>query len=418
MNETTNKQLKKYLRTRALPSPWQLTGNERKDFSAAVVIPALAEEDSLPRTLAALARNPAAELSRTLVLIVINNRPTATKTQQQENQRTLKCLQSYPLPELNLAWVDASSPGFELPEREGVGMARKVGFDLALACLDWTCRPLLISLDADTLVDANYLPAIFAHFDASPKGGATIPFRHQPGETVAQEAAIRRYELYLRSYLFGLQQAGSPYAYHSIGSAFACAAEAYLAAGGMNRRQAAEDFYFLQQLAKTTGVEMLAGTVVRPSARFSARVPFGTGNAVQGQVEEGREAFKFTSTAAFQLLQAWLCAVEQGWECSAEELQRHARQLSAILADFLEELNFRRNWQKLQANHCARTQRIAAFHAWFDGLRTRQLLARLDEDKVCERPKLLTELLEWGGYMAKRCEGEQLETLETLQGVR
>jgi len=47
-----------------------------------------------------------------------------------------------------------------------------------------------------------------------------------------------------------LQQAGSPYAYHTIGSAFACRAEAYIAAGGMNRRHAAEDFYFLQQLAK------------------------------------------------------------------------------------------------------------------------------------------------------------------------
>lgn len=412
-----NDKLKKYLRTRAILSPWMIEGTRRTDFSAAIVIPALAEAGSLPGTLEALTVNPRESLQQTLVLVVVNNRSDISDEQLRDNQQTLDWFRSAPFAQLNLAWVDASSPGKELPARQGVGLARKIGFDLALRRLAWKQRPVLISLDADTQVDENYLPAIFKHFSRSQKGAATLPFRHQPGETPEQEAAIRRYELYLRSYLFGLQRAGSPYAHHTIGSAFTCTAEAYAAAGGMNRRQAAEDFYFLQQLAKTSGVELLHGTVVQPSPRCSARVPFGTGTAVQGQVEQGRELFRFASATAFGLLQDWLRAVEHGWGASAEDLLQQARQLSPVLSTFLAELRFSHNWQKLQANHNGRQQRIAAFHAWFDGLRTRQLLARLDVDTELAVPELIAELLAWGGCPEGRCGAEPLAILEKMQGV-
>ena len=43
--------------------------------------------------------------------------------------------------------------------------------------------------------------------------------------------------------------AGYPWAMYTVGSAFAVTAEAYVKRGGMNRRQAGEDFYFLQNLA-------------------------------------------------------------------------------------------------------------------------------------------------------------------------
>jgi hypothetical protein len=52
----------------------------------------------------------------------------------------------------------------------------------------------------------------------------------------------------------------------------ACRASAYVAAGGMNRRLAGEDFYFLQQVHKTSGVAALYGTTVHPSPRSSQRV--------------------------------------------------------------------------------------------------------------------------------------------------
>ncbi len=413
-----NRQKQKYLRTRAITTPWQIHGTDRVNFKAAIIIPALAEADSLPKTLASLITNPAEYLSQALVLIVINNRLGATAEQKNENQRTLDWLQANPHPELNLAWIDAFSPGLELPAKEGVGLARKIGFDLALQHLDWQISPILISLDADTIVDQNYLPAIFSHFAVSSKCGATIPFRHQVGDTQDQEQAIRRYELYLRSYLFGLQQAGSPYAYHTIGSAFASRAAGYLAAGGMNRRQAAEDFYFLQQLAKTGGVEMLGGTVVSPSSRCSSRVPFGTGKVVQTQVAEQLARFQFCPAAAFAVLRDWLLLVEQNWAQNAEHLLLQVSELSTELLSFLSDLNFVEQWTKLQQNHVTKERLLRAFHGWFDGLRTRQLLGRwANEMLITEELVLVSELLAWGGSSSAENLEEQLQLLEQAQGV-
>lgn len=409
------KQLEKYLRTRAVTAPWRIEGAARRNYKAAVIIPVLSEYNSLPKTIESLATNPVEYLRQTLILIIVNNRADISADQFEDNRQTLAWLRTGLHPDLNLAWVDASSPGLELPGNEGVGLARKIGFDLALSQLDRSAKSLLISLDADALVDQNYLAAICAHFAASQTGGATVPFRHQTAGDPCHEAAIRQYELYLRSYLFGLQQAGSPYAYHTIGSTFACRAEAYVAAGGMNRRPAAEDFYFLQQLAKTSGVEMLSGTVVRPSSRFSNRVPFGTGRAVQGQVENNQQLFRFSSAAAFSVLRQWLDLAAGMQEQPAGKVLAVAKQLSPLLWQFLEELNFSEAWVRLQANYPRVSRRRHAFHCWFDGLRTRQLLTRLDFETTQPVDKLLADLLEWGGYPDIKRQSEQLRLLERLQ---
>jgi hypothetical protein len=244
-----------------------------------------------------------------------------------------------------------------------------------------------------------------------------LPFRHRPADDLRQEKAIRHYELYLRSYLFGLQQAGSPYAYHTIGSTFACRADAYLKAGGMNRRQAAEDFYFLQQLAKTTGVERLQGTLVQPSPRYSTRVPFGTGRAVQEQVDESRTLFQFSSVGAFSVLQSWLALIDNSLEAAAEVVLKNAEQLSPSLLLLLVELNFADIWEKLRANHPDLRRRRAAFHNWFDALRTRQLLSRIDAEEVRSPEELVEELLAWGGHTGITQKADQLGLLERLQQV-
>jgi len=394
-----------------------LADQDPSSYRAAIVIPALAESAALPKTLASLVRNPPELLQQTLIVVVVNNRAEASAEQRQDNQQTLNWLQSNAYPQLQLACVDAASPGLEIPAREGVGLVRKIGFDLALQHLDWSQKPLLISLDADTLVADNYLTAIFNHFQEAQSGGATVPFRHQPAIEPQQEKAVRHYELYLRSYLFGLQMSASPYAYHTIGSAFACRAEAYYQAGGMNRRQAGEDFYFLQQLAKTAGVTMLTGTLVFPSPRYSERVPYGTGKAVQGLVDEGRELFNFSTVGAFTVLQKWLELAASCLDSSAERLLLKADDLSPLLRQFLQELDFAVNWSRLQENHAQPAKRLLAFHCWFDALRSRQLLTRLDTG--CSRPAaaLVAELLAWGGYPQVSRIDEQLRLLEQLQGV-
>ncbi len=408
--------LKKYLNNRAVLTPWQLAGNRASGVDAAIVIPALAEAETLPATLQSLAFNDPELLQRTLVIVVVNQRPDASSTLRLNNENTLTWLVSRSSLPLQLAWIDAASPGLELPTGQGVGLARKIGFDAALLRLNWNNEPFLISLDADTLVDSDYLTALYSHFATARAAGAVLPFRHQVGTDFGEEEAIRAYELYLRSYQFGLQQAGSPYAYQSIGSAFACRAQGYIGAGGMNRRLAGEDFYFLQQLNKVGGVASLQGTVVHPAPRCSVRVPFGTGRVV-AQYQQGKTpAYRFIDTQAFVVLQEWLNLVNVQPDATAGDLLLRVHQLSPELENFLEDRGFSTLWALVQRNHTGHGQRLRAFHHWFDALRTRQLLTRLTHSANDPR-SLVSKLLNWGGYAGYCDAPTQLKLLEGLQGV-
>jgi len=415
--------LRRYLLTRTLAGPWNIEGCTRRYFAGAVVIPALAEGDSLFATLESLARNPPALLRSFLILVVVNHRPDSSAADKADNLALLQRLASgRDAPEgLNLSWVDAASPGREMPAKGGgVGLARKIGFDLALDRLDFSgsSPPILVSLDADTLVDADYLAAIHNHFRTARQGGAVLPFRHQSGATAAEDAAIRRYELFLRHYVLGLFLAGSPYAYHSIGSAFACRAEAYVRAGGMNRRPAGEDFYFLQQLAKTSGVAALAGTTVRPSSRPSIRTPFGTGRSVSRLLEGDRQAVRFYPPAAFDILRGWLALATAGWQETGNTLLARAHALSAGLARYLSEQEFQGTWDRFRHQHRHEAAMVGAFHRWFDALRSLQLIHYIcaDEHPRIEPEQTIPTLLERAGLESATDPDCQLSLLQNLQG--
>ena len=95
-----------------------------------------------------------------------------------------------------------------------------------------------------------------------------------------QRLGIQLYEDYLHYYKKALDYAGFPDSIYTIGSAFAVRADAYVKQGGMNRRQAGEDFYFLNKLTKLGKITEINDAYVYPSARVSDRVPFGTGAAM------------------------------------------------------------------------------------------------------------------------------------------
>ena len=358
-----------------MPGPWRLENAAGQDFSAAIVIPALAESATFPETLAKLEGNPPGLLEKTLAVVVVNNTVDALPAVRDDNRALLEWLRCYRGP-VRLAVVDAASPGRELPLKEGVGAARKIGFDLVLPHV----RPegFLVSLDADTWVEPSYLPALYAHF-AEKRGGAVLDFCHREGTTPELCAAIIHYELFLRGYVLGLRWAGSPYAVQTVGSAFACDLQSYMAAGGMNRKTSGEDFYFLQQLIRVARVEPLPGTTVHPAARLSSRVPFGTGPRLAQLLHDPENERDFYPVEAFDVLKAWLEAVASHLEMPEEELQRQSARIAEPLAAFLEERHFTQIWRKLRRNHRTPQGLHAAFHGWFDGLRTRQLLRRLVE---------------------------------------
>ena len=396
--------LASYLRSRSVSTPWSIDGCASAGLSGAVVIPAYAEGEHLFATIDSLAANPAEYLERFLILVVVNNRADASAADVADNVATLRRLATLQgQTPLRLAWVDAATSGRELPRGAGVGLARKVGLDLALSRLDYAAGdPLLVCLDADTLVRPDYLSAIVAHFAHTPEGGAVIPFCHQAGESADHDEAIIRYELFLRSYVLGLSLAGSPYAFHTVGSAMACRASAYVRMGGMNNRVAGEDFYFLQQLRRTSGVVPVRGTVVFPSARPSHRVPFGTGRSIARTLAGDPAAVTFYRSECFAILGDWLTLVERNPGSDSATLLAGAMAVSPRLGSYLEGISFAGIWERLRRHHPRPDALSSAFHGWFDALRTMKLIHHLSADPFprCEPEEALPPLLLRAGLPA------------------
>lgn len=406
--------LAKYLAGRAITSPWSVEGSRDVGSAGCIVIPALGESQRLFATLGSLAENPPEHLADFLVVVVVNHREDAAEAEKRDNRETLHRLRLGETP-LRLALVDAASDGLELPAKTGgVGLARRIGMDLALPLL--APDGIMVCLDADTLVGPDYLQAISAHFETSSAGGAVIPFCHQRGETPAEERAITLYELFLRHYVLGLTRAGSPYAFHCVGSAMACTAAAYLKMGGMNGRSAGEDFYFLQQLKRTSGIAQVGGTVVRPSARSSHRVPFGTGKSISRILEQGEESQSFYRTDCFRILGEWLGLVEKWAALSGGELLAASAGVDPELAAYLEQAGFAQVWERLRANSGGPEALKVAFHGWFDALKTVRLIHHLSLSYPrCRADQSLPELLQFCG--APHAQGE-LAQLQLLRGMQ
>jgi hypothetical protein len=411
----------KYLQPRGLQGPWEISGCSGTGFSGAVVIPALAEYGNLFDTLRTLATNPPEYLARFLVLVVVNHREDAEANDKKDNFETLKRLTAGD-PELSLlrlAWVDAASPGLEMPAKGGgVGLARKIGLDLALTRLTFDDgSPILVCLDADTLVEPNYLHVIAAHFRSSSCGGAVIPFRHRAAVTHAGQEAIDRYELFLRSYVLGLSLAGSTYAFHTVGSAMSCTAEAYVRMGGMNRRPAAEDFYFLQQLHRTAGVAEIRGTTVHPSPRPSHRVPFGTGHSISRALRGESSAIMFYHPDCYRILGEWLQVVTGNLRMDASQLMAKAAAVSPHLGEYLEISGFPGAWERLQKNSRGAEPLLSAFHGWFDALRSMKLIHHLAATILprCGPEEAVPPLLQWAGVEKATGVSGQLALLRRIQ---
>ncbi len=253
-----------------------------------VMIPAFREPDLLSTLRSLHQCIPARKLTE--VLVVINQPERCDSGTKEAN---LACYED------SVLWMRENphpgiqfmvTPPINLPQKwAGVGMARKKGMDEALWRFNkFNCpKGIIVSLDADTLVDSNYLVEIEHHFDRHPSHiGATIEFSHQlEALTQKEREGILLYEAYLRYYKLALKYTGYPNAIHTIGSAFAVTAEGYLRRGGMTRRKAGEDFYFLQNLSQIGTVGEIISTKVRPSSRVSDRVPFGTGPAMRQWME-------------------------------------------------------------------------------------------------------------------------------------
>jgi hypothetical protein len=414
--------IEKYLKNYAVDERWRLVSKTLCSVDNAVIIPALAEKESLFRTLASLSENEQSELNRTLIICVVNNRGGHITSLEDigNNQETIRLLGnlmegdivaddlSNPFIDkicrsnLKIAYVDASSPGSELPDKNGgVGLARKIGLDIALKAFDYK-KPgvkLLFCLDADTLVERDYLSAVRRFFEKEKATAAVVGFQHQDADEPSVQAAICCYEIFLRYYVLGLSYANSMYTFHSIGSTMACTADGYVSVRGMNRREAAEDFYFLNKLAKVGSVGLVNTTRVYPSARPSNRVPFGTGQRIIRFLEGGQNEYMLYDPKVFSILREWLQLMPSCLDKDAGEILVLAEKIHPLLESFLRVNNFSVIWHRLRENSKSSDGLYRQFLFWFDGFKTLRLIHHLTENGISriEMFTALTELLEMMG---------------------
>ena len=266
---------------------------------------------------------------------------------------------------------------FDLPAKwAGVGLARKIAMDAAACFFYRQGRPEcpILSLDADTWMEVNYLDETIRYFREHPVAGVSIAYAHrldECGEEVAD--AMVKYELYLRYYRLALAYTGHPYAFHCIGSAFAVRASDYVAQGGMNKRQAGEDFYFLQKLISTGRFATLQGTRVYPSARFSTRTPFGTGQAVRQIVENGG-AFPVYDFAAFRALRHFFSGLPVLYKADRAKCEAYFLKLPSGIRSFLAETDGLGLLEEVNANCASLAQFRKRFFDRFNAFRVLKYL--------------------------------------------
>ncbi len=277
------------------------------------------------------------------VLVVVNSGELSSETAVQNNLNTYNQLIAFahehnqPL----LSFHALLCPN--LPRKHaGVGLARKIGMEWAVRGFlqSGNSNGVIVSLDADCTVSVNYLQSIEHQFATYRPNCCVFNFQHRTHEaTPALQSAIKQYEQYIWYFRNALKAIDFPYYYHTIGSAFAVLADAYVRTGGIGRQQGGEDFYFLQKLFFLGHTVEMTNTYVYPEARFSDRIPFGTGPALEKITTSTDGLLRVYSVEAFQALKCFFLLRIQFYNQPHHVVQGLIANLPASIQEFLADNN-------------------------------------------------------------------------------
>ena len=403
-NDTVSKYLDRYA------EPESTFGARlRRHTDHILVIPAQDEDATLLEGIYPALNTVSVRGERTLCIVVVNALDESHAPVHTNNQRLLQTLRAVgrttPLHTqdqtpcwyaeakgFDLILVDRNSLGYRLPRGEGVGLARKIGCDIALASLrSGSSQAQLIHMsDCDVQLPSDY-------FDITvPMSSAAVIYRfhHEPCGDYAIDEAHARYEAYLRYYVLGLRHAGSPYAFHTIGSCIATVPTAYAGVRGVPKRQAGEDFYLLNKLAKLGGIHTARSSPITIRARSSLRVPFGTGRATH-DIARNIDTYRIYAPRIFDLLKAWvgaLGALDDALPTRAygAVYERASETLDPLARDRLGQALLSINAPKALSQAAAHSSLVRVrrkwAHDWFDGFRTLKLVHALRDTGLVDIP--------------------------------
>jgi hypothetical protein len=308
----------------------------------------------------------------TEVIVVINHAATEKKAVIDRNNATY---------DQALEWTKDNSKtrlkfhliyeGNLSKKHAGVGLARKIGMDEACFRLEKikNKKGIIVGFDADSRCQRNYLRAIEDHFRNNRKTpAASIHFEHPvmgiDHEDTVYEAIVL-YELHLRYYVHIQAFTGFPFAVQTIGSSMAVRSDFYQKQGGMNKRKAGEDFYFLHKFTPLGHYSEIKNTTVIPSPRISHRVPFGTGKAV-GEIISDEQKLTTYHPQSFVDLKAFFNTTRQLIHLKTEDLAAYFEKLPASVAQFLKANNFEQKLTEIQGNTTNTASFKNRFFRWFN----------------------------------------------------
>lgn len=373
---------------------------KKSNWNNVTVVPAYNELHHLELTLETL-NNAAKHANHNgLVIIVVNSKVNSNKEAVTNNDQTLKYwkqkVKKHTSIEnsqgfighwenLDLLFIDRNSKKLQFTEKQGVGLARKIGADLAaflfykkLLQSEW-----IYNTDADVEAPLDYyeIQTIKPHERYS---ALVVPFVHicNKEQIPHQAQAIKLYDSYLQYYVNGLKIAGSPYTYHTIGSTIIINIDTYIRVRGFPQKQAGEDFYLLNKVSKLNPITEKKGNPLKLSARISSRTPFGTGQSIQKISEqlENKEKYKVYHPNSFLFLQKVLKSAEKKLDKSntfsylsfRQEIEVQCKQLISgqHISEILSAFNFEKHLNDISQKSPSLQSRIKHFHHWFDAFKT------------------------------------------------
>lgn len=330
MRPQESKAMARYLEGESISFSEDIFSALSKGYQNAVVIPCHRETyDDVSRCLAALEQAQSNEL---LIILVLNSKKSASPNELSENQNLLDALSQSSQKDLlnhdqakifkressTLCALRFDHGSYLFEDNQGVGLARKIGSDLAVHLFyrDLLFSNWLWTTDCDAQVPLDYFES--CHQLHAKDSAGVYRFRHDTTQLDdLSTEGLALYESALRYYRLGLQWAGSSYAHHSIGSCLSFHLEDYAKVRGFPKRTAGEDFYLLNKLRKLGPVTHFRSEPIRILARIEKRTPFGTSQGIEKAVLAlGREqTYSFYDPRCFESLGFVL----EGFE----ELSRH-----------------------------------------------------------------------------------------------
>ena len=366
-----------YLERYAYPESY-LNAPPPPDLRTIVVIPSFREEQLIAALESLRACHPTP--SPVKIIVVVNQPENCDAQTDRINEESYRqALQWQSRNNTDRFSIDIIRIRNMPSKHAGVGLARKIGMDEAVRQFHKLIQihpnihkeGIIVCFDADCTCDDNYLKTIREYYVSNAHVPAAVVYYEHPlaGDLHPDiYRGITRYELFLRYHVNAQRFAGYRFAHQTVGSCMTVRSDSYQKAGGMNKRKAGEDFYFLQKLFLMENFGEINETRVIPSPRLSDRVPFGTGRTMTDWLMR-KEPVNAYAIRSYQDLEEFLSAINKFFNASDSTVRNILKAMPQPVAEFAQINDIPEKITAMNEQSLSPDVFEKRFFQWFNGFR-------------------------------------------------